>query len=80
MFRRFAPWVAMLAGTLLCGCDDRGPHRLRIGVAFETLQTEYWVASFEALKAELQRRDIEMIEAIREDVATASVPGCRLMV
>jgi ABC-type sugar transport system substrate-binding protein len=69
MFRWFAPWAAMLAGTLLCGCDGRGPHRLRIGVAFETLQTEYWVASFEALKAEFQRRDIEMIEAIADNDA-----------
>ena len=69
MLRRFDRWVALLACALLCGCDGRGPHRLRIGVAFETLQTEYWVASYEALKAELHRRDIEMIEAIADNDA-----------
>lgn len=61
--------VVLLAGLLVCGCDGAAQGRLKIGVAFETLQTEYWVASFEALKAELKRRDIEMIEAIADNDA-----------
>ena len=38
-------------------------------MAFETLQTEYWVASFEAMKAELDPRGIEMIEAVADNDA-----------
>ena len=38
-------------------------------MAFETLQTEYWVASFEAVRAELERRGIEMIEAVADNDA-----------
>jgi len=34
------------------------------GVAFETLQTEYWVAGFGAIRDELARRDIGMLQAI----------------
>jgi len=37
-----------------------------IGVAFETLQTEYWVAGFEAIKAELKKRNFQWIEAIAD--------------
>jgi len=65
--RRILLWMVALAAALPCGCSDNAPRRLRIGVAFDTLQTEYWVASFEALRAELERRDIEMIEAIADN-------------
>lgn len=41
-----------------------------IGVAFETLQTEYWVAGFEAIKAELKKRDIAMLEAVADQDAS----------
>jgi inositol transport system substrate-binding protein len=51
------------------GCDAPRADRLRLGVAFETLQTEYWVASYDALAAELQRQDIEMLEAIADNDA-----------
>jgi len=40
--------------------------QLTIGVAFETLQTEYWVAGFDAIKAELKKRDIQVLEAIAD--------------
>jgi ABC-type sugar transport system substrate-binding protein len=43
-----------------------GEKRLTIGVAFETLQTEYWVAGFEAIKSELAERDIRVLEAIAD--------------
>lgn len=62
--------LGLLAATLvtvvaLPGCGPAaGSKPLTIGVAFETLQTEYWVASFETIKAELARRDIHMLEAI----------------
>ncbi len=41
-----------------------------VGVAFETLQTEYWVAGFEAIKAELKKRDITMLEAVADSDAS----------
>jgi inositol transport system substrate-binding protein len=43
---------------------------LTIGVSFETLQTEYWVASFETLKAELAARDIRVITAVADGDAS----------
>jgi ABC-type sugar transport system substrate-binding protein len=35
-------------------------------VAFETLQTEYWVASGNAIEADLKKRGMEMLEAIAD--------------
>ena len=39
---------------------------LTIGVAFETLQTEYWVAGFEAIRADLKKRGYTMLEAVSD--------------
>ena len=47
-----------------------GGKKLAVGVAFETLQTEYWVAGFEAIKAELKKRDIDMLEAVADSDAS----------
>jgi ABC-type sugar transport system substrate-binding protein len=44
--------------------DSKRP--LTIGVAFETLQTEGWVAGFEKLKSEGARQNIKMLEAIAD--------------
>lgn len=66
--RAFVPWLLLAVGVLL-GCGGEPRAGLRIGVAFETLQTEYWVASFEAVKAELERRGIVMLEAIADNDA-----------
>jgi ABC-type sugar transport system substrate-binding protein len=35
-------------------------------VAFETLQTEYWVLSYDAIKSNLQKRGATMVEAIAD--------------
>ncbi len=43
--------------------------KITIGVAFETLQTEYWVAGFDAIKAELAKRDLNVLEAIADQDA-----------
>jgi inositol transport system substrate-binding protein len=55
------------------GCDKPGApgggsneKQLTIGVAFETLQTEYWVAGFDAIKDELKKRNIQVLEAIAD--------------
>ncbi len=72
--------LLMLAFGCLVGCDKSaeknsaattpGAKNLTIGVAFETLQTEYWVAGFEAIKAELKKRDITMLEAVADSDAS----------
>jgi inositol transport system substrate-binding protein len=70
----FTLWIA-LAFT---GCDKpagkttdtSAGKKLTVGVAFETLQTEYWVAGFEAIKAELKKRDIIMLEAVADQDAS----------
>ncbi len=67
----------ILAGLLCClpllvacsGSTSGTPAKQKqgtIGVAFETLQTEYWVAGFDAIKAELAKRDFEVLEAIAD--------------
>lgn len=65
-------FICVLALTL-AGCSKQesvapadGNKQLTIGVAFETLQTEYWVAGFEAIKAELKKRNINVLEAIAD--------------
>lgn len=59
--------LALAALAALSGCRARERSRpLTIGVAFETLQTEYWVASFEIIRAELDRRDIRVLQAIAD--------------
>lgn len=66
-----------LAGfTLLAGCNKSDPPapapaagHLTIGVAFETLQTEYWVAGFEAIRADLKKRGHVMLEAVSDSDA-----------
>jgi inositol transport system substrate-binding protein len=50
---------------LIAGCNP-GPKEPAIGVAFETLQTEYWVASRNAIEAELKERNVRMMEAIAD--------------
>lgn len=51
--------------------DSTAPagKKLTVGVAFETLQTEYWVAGFEAIKAELKKRNITMLESVADQDA-----------
>ncbi|MEM9645324.1 MAG: sugar ABC transporter substrate-binding protein, partial [Planctomycetota bacterium] len=61
--------LIFLHGVLLLGCSrDPSPNsdKPTVGVAFETLQTEYWVAGFEAIKDELESQDFEVLEAIAD--------------
>ncbi len=62
--------------ALLVGCDKSDTPapaatngHLTIGVAFETLQTEYWVAGFEAIRADLKQRGDTMLEAVSDSDA-----------
>lgn len=56
----------LLLPLLLCGCKESGSKKPRIGVAFETLQTEFWVAGFEAIKAECSNAGYEAVEAVAD--------------
>jgi ABC-type sugar transport system substrate-binding protein len=69
-----------LAVALLAGCgrsDPPGDRPLTIGVNFETLQTEYWVAGFEAIRDELRRRDIRIVESIADGDANRQLQQIR---
>ncbi|QDV34722.1 sugar ABC transporter substrate-binding protein [Tautonia plasticadhaerens] len=60
-----------LAALPLASCGGGGdapggPGPKTVGVAFETLQTEYWVVSFESIKGELEGRGFTVLEAIAD--------------
>jgi ABC-type xylose transport system substrate-binding protein len=48
-----------------------------VGVAFETLQTEYWVAGLNAFKEEFARRNVKMIQAIADGDANRQIEQVR---
>lgn len=57
--------VALTALAAGCSQSDKPKDGgLTIGVAFETLQTEYWVAGFDAIRADLEKRGYKMLQAI----------------
>ena len=57
--------VFLFAAFLLSTCHPAEyAEQSTIGISFETLQTEYWVASSEALKAECAARNIRTLEAV----------------
>lgn len=69
------PGITLALSLLFAGCSKdsssgnapvSGEKQLTVGVNFETLQTEYWVAGFEAIKAELQQRNIQIVESIAD--------------
>jgi ABC-type sugar transport system substrate-binding protein len=70
--------LTMAVALLAIGCNKsaepaaapESAKKLTVGVAFETLQTEYWVAGFEAIKAELKKNDITMLEAVADSDAS----------
>lgn len=78
-------WMRTIGMILVCGvaawgCNrsgEQGEKQLTVGVAFETLQTEYWVAGFEAIKDELQSRNIRVLEAIADSDANRQLEQVR---
>ena len=69
--KKLLRFILSLAVLALAGCDKADPGKKQpvIGVAFETLQTEYWVAGFEAIKAELANRQMTVLEAVADSDA-----------
>lgn len=72
---RAALLLLFTVGLVGCNKSDTpasasgGAKKPTIGVAFETLQTEYWVAGFEAIKAELAKRGMTVLEAVADQDA-----------
>jgi ABC-type sugar transport system substrate-binding protein len=72
--KRLFSAVVCLGLFFIVGCgkgdsakvESGARKQLTIGVAFETLQTEGWVAGFEKLKSECARQNIKMLEAIAD--------------
>jgi ABC-type sugar transport system substrate-binding protein len=69
-----------LAATLTAFCsgpasEDTGAGT--IGVAFETLQTEFWVAAIDAIRSELDSRGMTMLEAIADGDANKQLEQVR---
>jgi ABC-type sugar transport system substrate-binding protein len=74
-FRKWLP-AAFVILLLLGGCQT-GSDVPTIGVVFETLQTEYWVASRNGIEAELKRRNMRMLEAIADGDANRQLEQVR---
>lgn len=49
---------------MLSGACNKPPEGPVIGISFETLQTEYWVASIEAMKDECRNNGVGYLEAV----------------
>src|SRR5512141_2910555 len=49
------------------GSCKRRPANSVIGVSFDTLQTEYWVASIDTLKSAIERSGASMQQAIADN-------------
>jgi ABC-type sugar transport system substrate-binding protein len=70
-----------LAAAALVGPACQGkPARPTIGVAFETLQTEFWVAAIDAIRADLESRGYDMVEAIADGDANRQLEQVRSFV
>ena len=63
-----SPFAVILAAliVMLSACARPAHKSLTIGVAFESLQAEYWVAAFDAFEFELKSRNFSMKEAIAD--------------
>jgi len=56
--------VLLLIALAVLGACDQQPEGPVIGISFETLQTEYWVASIEAMKDECRKNGVGFLEAV----------------
>ncbi|HEY0551121.1 MAG TPA: sugar ABC transporter substrate-binding protein, partial [Verrucomicrobiae bacterium] len=72
---KFIRPLLLTVALVLAGCGDKstteagGNKPLTIGVAFETLQTEYWVAGYDAIKSECAKRGFKVVEAVADQDA-----------
>jgi inositol transport system substrate-binding protein len=71
-------FLLVAAVLTLAGCSDKSStpatsgteaKSLTLGVAFETLQTEYWIAGYDAIKSECAKRGFKVAEAVADNDA-----------
>lgn len=85
---KLAPTLLLLPLLALAGCSKSdspasgaggggADRKLTIGVAFDTLQTEYWVAGYEAIRADLRQRGFTMLEAVADNDANRQIEQVR---
>ncbi len=69
MSRAFRRAALAAVSVLFAGCGGGAPvapPAATVGVAFETLQTEFWVAAWNTLKQESAARQVRMLEAVAD--------------
>jgi ABC-type sugar transport system substrate-binding protein len=75
IIRQLLPLCLLTAVLTSCGeksasSSAEGTGKpLTVGVAFETLQTEYWVAGYDAIKTECTKRGFKVVEAVADNDA-----------
>jgi ABC-type sugar transport system substrate-binding protein len=79
MKARSSRFLAVLLALGLASCQAT-PARPTIGVAFETLQTEFWVAAIDAIQKDLGDRGYAMAEAIADGDANRQLEQVRTFI
>jgi ABC-type sugar transport system substrate-binding protein len=78
MFMKSTRSLLLILAVVLTfiGCGDKpsgtssgDAKPLTLGVAFETLQTEYWIAGYDAIKSECAKRGFKVAEAVADNDA-----------
>jgi len=73
-----------VAAVAACTSGSKAPENattgLTIGVAFETLQTEFWVAALNRLRADTKARGITMLEAVADGDANKQYEQVRTFI
>ncbi len=82
LIRSFSPGLCVVAAACFVpacsrNADVREGEQLTIGVAFETLQTEFWVAAMDAFETELAGRGIKMLQAVADGDANRQLDQVR---
>src|SRR5688572_10976949 len=81
LYRLFSALLILTGCPLLDGCSrqEGGSEEkpLTVGIAFETLQTEYWIAGFDAIKAEARARGAKVLEAVADGDANRQLEQVR---
>jgi len=84
--------AATVAALAFAGCNKSDAPRVdtrppaaadrvqAIGVAFETLQTEFWVAAFDKIKADCAARGIAMLEAVADGDASKQLDQVKMFI
>jgi inositol transport system substrate-binding protein len=70
--------TADAAGTTETAAAPSGP--MTIGVAFDTLQTQFWVAALDIFRAECRKRNIRMLEMVANNDVNTQMEQVRSLI